>query len=255
MKRHRNVVPLPTAVTVASYLFSTRLREDLMIGRLVLTLCCVAGLSHTLFGSTIGFIDGLPDSFIPGQPVAFDVRLPSIVNLGAYNIDVVVESSTGAPGTDFYFDVTGTVPAASKYIFPSTANYFDAANVELPGRHRITLSDFEFAGITVLPGTNDRVATVVLRTLPSFSDSLQVYVDAQSLILDTPDVTPTPVDGFESLKSDLESANPAVLSAVPEAPTFALTIVSILGAPLLKLFRRSRFVHQSEFATETSTML
>jgi hypothetical protein len=157
--------------------------------------------------------------------VVFDVELPPIANLGSYNIDVALESSVGTAGVDFFFDAAATVPAANHYLFPSAANYFDAVTADSAGRHRITLTDFDFSGVNVVTGTNDRVATVVFRTLPTFSGPLSVFVDAPLLILDTPDIVPTPVPGFSELQHDIAAAGPFDLAAVPE-PASVLLLLS-----------------------------
>jgi hypothetical protein len=184
-------------------------------------------LPHTIFGAPFQPIVGLPSSYIPGQAVSFEVRLPDITDLGSYNIDVVIESTIGTAGVDFFFDAGATMPASSNYIFPSAANFFDSVTVDSAPNHRITLTDFDFTGVDVVTGVNDRVATVVFQTGPTFGGSLSVFVDAPLLILDTPAIEPTPVSGFSAIQADIAAAGPAVLMPVPE-PTTALLLV--LGA-------------------------
>ncbi len=193
-------------------------------------------------GAAIQLIDGLPSSYPPGQPVMFDVRLPAISNLGSYNIDLVLESSVGSAGVDFFFDLAATMPAAASHVFPSSANFFDAVNTDSSTRHRITVTDFDFAGVNVLPGTNDRVATVVFRTAPTFNQPLQLYVDAPLLILDTPDPVPTPIEGFEALQNDIAAASPIELPAVPEPLSLSLGASAFLTIFILGLRRRIRLV-------------
>jgi hypothetical protein len=180
-------------------------------------------------GAPIQLIEGLPSEYKPGDPIAFEVRMPAITNLGSYNIDLVLESSTGTAGVDFYFDVAATQPASAHYVFLSTANFFDAANVDSASRHRLTLTDFDLEGMNAVPGTNDRVATVVLQTLSSFFGHLALSVDTEGLILDTPD-SPTPVSGFDTLQADIAASGVSVIVPVPEPSVAFMTAAAIIGA-------------------------
>jgi hypothetical protein len=191
-------------------------------------------LAPQVLGASLQLIEGLPSSYVPGQPVAFDVRLPAISNLGSYNIDLVLEGSSGVAGTDFFFDVAATFPAGTNYVFPSSANFFAAANVDLPTRHRITLTDFEIVGANVVPDQNDRVGTVVLRTVPGFDSPLSLFIDAPSLILDTPAMVPTPVSNYDAIRSDIAAAGPIGLLPVPEQ-RFVLNMMT--GLAWLLVFR------------------
>ena len=158
----------------------------------------------------------------------FDVRLPAISNLGAYNIDLVLESNgTGNAGTDFYFDVAATAPDLTSYVFPSTANFLDATTVDSSLRHRITLTDFAFSGVNVA-GANDHVATVVFRTTPVFKGPLRVFVDTPLLILDTPSAVPTPVQGFDAIKNDIAAAGSFELVPVPEPSNLLIAAAALL---------------------------
>ena len=192
-----------------------------------ITFIC-ALLPFGLFPSRLGMavtpslIEGLPGGFVPGTPFGFQVRLPAITNLGSYNIDIVLESSIGVAGTDFFFDVAGTEPAVTNYVFPSSSNFFDAVNVDAPMRHRISLTDFNLAGLNVAPDANDRVADVKVQTAPTFSGSLSVFVDTPLLILDTPNITPTPVQGFSAIQAAIAAAGPVDLMPVPEPSTVLL---------------------------------
>ena len=111
--------------------------------------------------------------------------------------------------------MAATTPALTSYIFPSTANFLDAATVDSSMRHRITLTDFAFSGVNVT-GANDDVATVIFRTTPVFKGPLRVFVHAPLLIFDTPIAIPTPVQGFDIIKNDIAAAGSFELVPVPE---------------------------------------
>jgi hypothetical protein len=196
---------------------------------------CLGWLAQPGRGDPFQPIVNLPNAYIPGQPVAFNVRLPAISNLGAYNIDLVLESSVGNSGTDFYFDVTATTPASANYIFASHTNFFDAVTVDSPLRHRITLTDFAFSGVDVT-GANDYVATVAFRTAPMFHNPLRIFVDSSQLILDTPSIPPASVQRFNVIQNDIAATGSAELVAVPEPSTLLIT-ASTIGIVLFSVWR------------------
>jgi hypothetical protein len=210
-----------------------------MMRKLAIGLVCAAvAFGSSAAAAPLQLIVGAPDSYVPGQPVAFEVRLPAIANLGAYNIDLALESNAGTGGVDFYFDVAGTIPASANYVFPLAQNYFDAATTDSSTRHRLSLTDFDLAGVDVVPGANDRVATVTLRTSSTFNGPLSLFVDAPLLILDTPDIVPTAVVQFAAIQSDIAAAGPFELSAVPEPS--ALFLVLVMGAAAMIKRRAGR---------------
>ena len=203
--------------------------EDLMIRQVLLVALIVITFAHAASSAPIQLIVGLPSSYTPGQPTTFDVRLPAINDLGSFNIDLVLASDNGTAGIDFYFDVAATFPASTNYVFPSSANFVDATNVDSAIRHRLTLTDFDFTGANVAPGTNDRVANVVFQTAPNFAGRLSFLVDAAALILDTPNFEPTPVPDFNAIQAGVAEALPIVLQPVPEPSTISLLVLAVGG--------------------------
>jgi hypothetical protein len=207
------------------------LNEDQMLRYLIAVLSVIA-VPMSAFGSPIQLVSGLPSNFTPGQPVSFDVHLPAITNLGSYNIDLLLESNVGIAGVDYFFDAAASLPAATHYVFPSTANYFDSVTVDSTTRDRITLTDFDFSGVNVVTGSNDQVAKVVFHTSASFHGPLSISVAAPLLILDTPNETPTAVSGFSGIQDGVVSAGSVNIVVVPEPCSFGLTalLLAIVAA-------------------------
>jgi hypothetical protein len=173
-------------------------------------------------------LTGLGTTFVPGKTFTFDVKLPALSGLGSYNVDVVLESPTGIAGTDFFFDVAATIPSLTAYVFLSSANYFDAANVDSPARHRLTLTDFDLAGSDVEVGMNDMVAHVAVTTSPTFLGPLTVGIHADGLILDTPNIAPTPVEQFAMIQFETQNVPSLTLVPVPE-PTSIMHVAWVLA--------------------------
>jgi hypothetical protein len=83
-------------------------------------------------------------------------------------------------------------------------------------------------------GANDQVAHVVLRTLPTFHAPLSVFVDAPSLILDTPDDVPTAVLGFDTIQAGTAEAGAVEVPSVPEPSAWVPAVLALLAALLAK---------------------
>ena len=196
--------------------------------RLYLAIALLGWFPPAALAGPFEWFDGLPNTYLPGATIGFDLRLPALTNLGVYNIDLVLESSTGIAGEDFFFDVVSTTPSTSAYLFPTTDYFFDAVNIEPPTRHRITLTDFYLPGADIVPGLNDLVAHVVLGTSSSFSGAINLSVDASALILSIPAATPSPVDGFLVVQSGIAAAGPLEIMPVPEPSGGCLIIIGLL---------------------------
>ena len=185
------------------------------------------------------FFEGAPDAYVPGEPFTVQVGVPPITDLGAYNVDIALTSDTGDAGTDFLFDVAATVPATTDYVFPSSANFFDAANVDSPSQHRITLSDFDFTGVDVTADVNDMVAILTILTSADFDGDLSLSFDVGGLILDTPAVTPTPVDQFTGIFAATRDSPSLDIRPIPE-PATAIGAAILLGWLLTIQRKRAR---------------
>ncbi len=185
----------------------------------------------------IDLLEDVPTTYVPGEPIEFQLRLPAISNLGAYQIDVLVESSAGTAGVDFTFDLPSASAATSGYVFSSSANFAAATNVEGPNRQRLTLTDFFLDGTDVVPGGNDLISTIVLQLSASLRASLNIKVDASSLILDTPQLAPTSVPEFQFIQNGIFASGAATLRAVPEPSAMWLLfsgLVAIFGRQFLR---------------------
>ncbi|MBL9165597.1 MAG: hypothetical protein JNL18_22920 [Planctomycetaceae bacterium] len=170
----------------------------------------------------------LLSGYLPGQPQSFIFSLPPVTDLGSYNVELLLTSPTGVAGTDFYFDALATTPAANNYIFSSAENFFVSANV-VPGNiHSLTLSDFSSAGVDVVTGANDEVASIVLRTSASFNGVLSLSLGVDTFQLDTPASTPTSVSEYASALAAAVAEVNSEVSPVPEPGTAGICIASTL---------------------------
>ncbi|MEM8946698.1 MAG: hypothetical protein AAGD11_16105 [Planctomycetota bacterium] len=205
-----------------------------MILRLTCVFVLISGTNLYALTTSALFLQGLPAAYVPGATFTAEVGLPPIINLGAYNVDIILTSDTGQAGTDFFFDLGATVPAPAGYVFPTTANFLGAVNIDSPLQHRITLSDFDFDGVNVEASINDLLAVFAIGTSNDFQGDLTIAFSTDGLLLDTPSVTPTPVAEFPNIVSATMSAPPATVFRIPEISTIALVLV---GSALLYAYR------------------
>tara|TARA_R110002049_G_scaffold309268_1_gene519577 strand:+ start:110676 stop:111290 length:615 start_codon:yes stop_codon:yes gene_type:complete len=176
----------------------------------------------------------LSDStFTPGTPLGFSVETPAATNLGSYQFDILLSGTSGTAGLDYFVNLDATTAATNGYIFNSSASFFDSVNLDSPTTQRLTLTDFDFAGVNVVPGINNIVASAVISTRPSYRGNLTLSIDATALILDTPNATPTPVAEFAMIQADTALLAPITVTttAIPEpSSSFAIAIgLSVLA--------------------------
>ncbi len=163
-----------------------------------------------------------PETIIPGQTFSFDVVVPAMTALSAYQIDILLAGSTGSAGIDFQFGPAEAVAPADGYVFASTDFFAPAINNVSTAVQRLTLSDIDLVGRNTITGVNDQIARVSVLTSDSYDGSLQFSIDPATLILDGPQFTPTSVPEFASIQADTLNQPSITITAVPEPAAFTL---------------------------------
>jgi hypothetical protein len=150
---------------------------------------------------------------------------------------LALTSDQGTAGIDFQFEEVLATSPASGYVFPSNNFFGSGTNTFTTSTQILSVTDLDLNGVNVMPGLNDQIATVNILTSSNFSGTLQLSIDANNLILDGPQVTPTSVPEFLSIR-DATLASPVInITAVPEANS--LLFMSIVSSSLA-LRRRNR---------------
>ena len=206
--------------------------------KLVAILTCLLALMASpgnTYADAVKIID-FPPAYQPGQTFSFGILLPDTSNLAIYQIDVLLSSVTGTAGTDYFFG--SVIPAApnQKYVFDSNLNFGSGINLESPSTQRLSLSDFDFAGVNTSAGINDHIATINIETATTFTGDLRLSIDSGRLILDGPELTPTPVVEFDAIRIDTGNQPATVISAVPEPGNIAF----LFAATCVLVSRRTR---------------
>lgn len=175
-------------------------------------------------------LQGVPESFVPGDTFTLAVALVGAEQLANYNIRLLLETDAGIAGTDAFFDPLATPP--SRYVFADYVQYYAGIVGTSPDglQHRLTVShwndpdgDGTLAGVTTVAGVNDLIAQVTVHTTAS-AGNLQLRIDPDSdwLELETP-AGPS-IDGYSGLQAALISAGPTVVDAIPEPTCLAILL-------------------------------
>ncbi len=180
-----------------------------------------AGLSvfacSSAFAGMMIELESSSTTYTPGTPIRFTVELPEIFRLGEYQIDIVMTSSSGMAGTDFWFDQLATLPPDSGYVFSLGALGPFSAGVSNDFPERLVLRDFDLLSSgPVNPTINSSVAVVVVETLPTFTGPLSFHVDTDQLqLLTLPSLHPAAanVSEFTSIQNATAASDPLVITA------------------------------------------
>lgn len=205
-----------------------------MLSRILFALITAAMLTHQTSAAPVELLFS-QTTYVPGEDVVFDVRLPELTGLSAYNIDVILSGSLPTAGTEFSVDVADITPANAGYIFDNADLFLGAVNVESATQIRLTGSDFSDAGTDVVNSINDAVATIRVTTLPSYFGDLIFSVDADNLFLD--DINGFAVTEFASVASRTAAVAPIRINAVPEPS--CLVALSLFGIVATNRRRRA----------------
>ena len=210
-----------------SRLFRTSLNRfmtgtRIMFSRLFLTVVAASFLGSYCQAAPFQLV--FPDgTYQPGSPLLFQVLLPvAVTELGAYEIQIVLTGDEPTAGVDFGFDVDATEAADAQYVFDSADLFFDTILTESATSQILWLTDLTLgAGVDVAESINDRVANVVVNTAASYRGTLTFTIDADSLILDTPDGNE--IAGIAAIRTDTATAAPTTLVAIPEPSVIVAT--------------------------------
>ncbi|WP_182867182.1 hypothetical protein [Stieleria mannarensis] len=198
-------------------------------------------LAPKVFGGVI--INTYGNSLTPGTGLNVSVELPSTTDLASYQIELVLSSNTGTAGIDFFFDDALTAAPATGYIFPSSAFFFPVVFNESSMAQRLVLSDFDFSPVDVTPGINNLVANVVVQTSATYIGELVLSVDATTLLLDNPTLSPVvEYDAIVTATSTSPNAVFASSSVVPEPSSLAIALSFLCMGHLRGRARRGRQV-------------
>ena len=168
----------------------------------------------------------LPTQYNPGAPFTVQVGIGPVGHLLLYSIDVVVQTVVPVAGQ---LSLVPPAAASSNYIF-SLAHHF-SATVTAPDAmgYRINLAESiqSHTPPDVVPGVNDRVATLTFQTSPTLTGPIQFVIDQNTLIVEG--------DGFGEVSNNvarpkLVPAGPAVSpQTVPEPSAILASLIGGLA--------------------------
>ncbi len=191
----------------------------------------VAPAAHA---ATVPLFVGIPGTYDPGVGFTFEVRAPGLVDLGAYNVELVL---TADPGAITALAATAAFPADSTLAPFGTADNFLAGGPFTSGNElRITLSDFTLgSGVATTTGTNDLLAVVTVTPGAAFFGPLTIRTDATTLQFDTSTGEPIPVDPPSAV---VVAAPVGPNTPVPAPPGVLLAAVGVVSLASARWFKR-----------------
>ena len=186
-------------------------------------------------------VDGLPESYIPGENFVFDVRLTGAEDLNLFSIDLLLTAENGIAGIDFFFNETATIETPSRYVFdlPGVTPDGFAASANVDGVYAtMNLSDLLAPGemVDTVDGINDLVATISVTTTPAAGS---LTLDFDTSFLELLDDSGNPIPGFDELAARLEASDGESITAVPEPGSLCLLLSLLTVSGLLAACRHA----------------
>lgn len=134
--------------------------------RAVLAVVAAVGLTAApARAETLPLIEGMPSTYTPGQPFSFTLRVPELLGLAAYNLELKFGTTVTNPPLLAF----ATPADADRYVFGSTDRLGFGFAIDPNGTEvRLSLIDpFDNLpgrdpGVDVVAGANDTLATITV---------------------------------------------------------------------------------------------
>ncbi len=194
--------------------------------RMALAVAAVGITLGSARGDTVPQFVNVPDSYTPGVPFSFEVRVPGVPDFAGFFLELLFETTIPDP------ELTATAaPGVGAYPFPSVAGFTAEATFPGPGETAflLTISDFG-SPVTTQAGVSDFLATVTVSPGAGFSGPIEISLGGGSFL----DYN---TEGRDDSFPDPLSVSEAESTAVP-APAGWLTLA--LGGLLLRTRARLR---------------
>ena len=104
---------------------------------------------------TLPLIQGVPGTYTPGQLFTFEVRVPALLDLNSYMVELVFSTTVTDPSL-LASPVAAAPAPGGRYVFPSNGNFAFQYTAD-PGSSDVVLSFSDFTSSpvnTVLGGTS-----------------------------------------------------------------------------------------------------
>ena len=125
---------------------------------------------------TLPLIQGVPGTYTPGQLFTFEVRVPLLLDLNKYMVELVFSTTVTDPSLLAFPTVAAPAPGG-RYVFSSSGNFAFEYTAD-PGSSDVvlTFSDFSSPPVNTVPGTNDTLATVTVLPPAGFTGPITISV-------------------------------------------------------------------------------
>jgi hypothetical protein len=150
------------------------------------------GWSASLRADTAPIFSDLPSTYVPGTSFTFNVSAPDLTDLGAYNVELVFQTTVNPTNL---LTITAAPPTnLNLYPFGTLDNYLQGGPFVSGNSIHLTLSDFTLSdpGVTTVAGVNDLLAQVTVMPGAGLTGPISISVAPDSLQFDTLDGDPIP---------------------------------------------------------------
>jgi len=193
-----------------------------MLRRFLIALALAASAGASARADLI--LEGSPETYTPGTPFEFQVRLPNVNDLSLYNLEWVFASSGPASAISAQF-TPASAPGA--YPFP-TSDFFASGGGIFGSSYRFTISDFllDPPGVDTVAGANDLLGTFRVTPDSTATGPIRISLEPATFQLDDSAGRPiaTTLPGEVTIREEK-------ISQVPAPGGVALALVG--GALLL----------------------
>jgi hypothetical protein len=134
----------------------------------------------------------VPTTYVPGTAFTFQITLPAINGLTAYNVDLIFDAAVNTPD----LSVSAAAPS-SEYVFTTTGN-FSSNSFSGPGLNEVSVqfNDSTSNPVSVVTGVNDVLGIVTVNPGSDLTGPITVSFDSSTSVdyfSEGRDNTPDPV--------------------------------------------------------------
>lgn len=194
------------------------------LAALALALCATSPAR----ADTLPLLEGVPGTYSPGTAFTFTVRVPALIDLTSYSLDLVFATEVADPPLFASASAALTAAEGGRYVFPSNAG-FQSTLTTFSGGTEILLTLADSGPLTnTVPGTNDTIALVTVTPGADFKGPITISLGSDTLVdANFETGTPPPFDPI-TVNQAGGGGDPNPVPAPPGVALFALGALALL---------------------------
>lgn len=176
---------------------------------------------------TLPLLEGVPGTYSPGTAFTFTVRVPALLDLSSYSLDLVFGTEVTDPPLFAQASAALTTADGGRYVFPSNAG-FQSTLTTFDGGTEILLTLADSGPLTnTTPGANDTLALITVTPGATFTGPITISLGADTLFgANFEDGTPPGFEPF-TVQQAGGGGDPNPVPAPPSVALFALGALAL----------------------------